>query len=211
VGALFVVTLSRTPPAWWRPLDTRHPGTLDAAGAIEAGIINAMHKRRDADPAFEPAPGQYRSAAWRHDLDAASASAWLSAKLPRWIDSRVEGVRWPAEMAQIQVEFREGRIEAGTLIPMIDEEGSLWLRAESVRIGRLPLPRAWAGTLAMTQSPQSLDDVPDGAALMAKLTGEEPLIESAGVRLSDGRRVRLIDVRPREGRLELTCATEKGL
>ena len=46
---------------------------------------------------------------------------------------------------------------------------------------------------------------------MAKLAGDEPLLESAGVRLSDGRRVRLVNIRPRDGWLELTCATEKGL
>lgn len=223
VGVLFLVMLSRTPPSWWRVIDSRHPRTLDSARTIEAGVINAMHKRRDADPAFLPtAPGQYRSSTWRHELDAASASAWLSAKLPRWIDSR--GFSWPDEMAEIQVEFREGSIKAGalittsdsgrrfvslTLVPIVDEDGSLWLRAEGVRIGRLPLPGRLAGQWAGRWTMDGDAFEPD--LLLAKLAGEEPFVESAGVRLSDGRRVRLIDVRPRAGRLELTCATEKGL
>ena len=133
VLVLVVTSLTRSAPSWWRSVR-------------ENGLVNVMYEVRP--DAAEP---------WSVGLRAADANAWLNTRLGQWLRNRDERFVWPAQVRNVQVEFDRGLVQVGveyvsderpqvisaTLRPEFHEDGSLWVRAESVSIGRLPLPADW--------------------------------------------------------------------
>ncbi len=207
--AMFMaVSLASQPPAWWRTVDLEGAETRTLADRVESGVITALHKDR---PLNEP---------WTVAISAAQANAWINVKLPRWLINRRLG--WPERLAEAQVEFSGGQVSLGarladdgedqivaaTAAPRLLDSGALWLPIASTRAGRLDLPSNWTVSRLREWLPPEIRGLESTRATLEALAGAEPLFADASVRLEDGRRVRLIDIRAEEGRLLLTCVTE---
>ncbi|MEQ9096340.1 MAG: hypothetical protein RIE32_08765 [Phycisphaerales bacterium] len=214
LAAVVAFSLSEQAPAWWRTVHREDPRTEQTAIAIENGLWNALYQRRE--------PGQERWHVW---VGANDANAWLNTTMRDWVAAQWELVGWPQELEEVQVEFMDGFIAIGLRVgmpdgvryisavvePIIDEDGALWLPARTVSVGRLTLP---AGVLLdylrrnqEQYVPPALLTLPETKAIFSALEGKTPLIEDASQSLGDGRRVRLIAMRPVGARLELWCKT----
>ena len=215
VLVLVVTSLARTAPSWWRSVRATDPATVARAEAIENGLVNVMYEVR-AD-ASEP---------WSVGLRAADANAWLNTRLGQWLLNRDERFVWPEQVRNVQVEFDRGLVQVGveyvrderpqvitaTLRPEFHTDGSLWVRAESVSIGRLPLPADWILGQAESALPDlfasgNIDD-PEVRRLLDALAGTGPLATDPRVSLGDGRRVRILALRSSGSTLHLTMQTE---
>lgn len=214
LAVVIAYSLVEQAPAWWRTVKTEDPRTEQTAVAIENGLWNALYQRRE--------PGAERWHVW---ISAQDSNAWLNTTMRDWVASQWELVGWPKELEQVQVEFMDGYIAIGLRVrmpdgvryvsavvePIIDEDGALWLPARTVSVGRLTLP---AGVLLdyvrRNQDeyvPPALLTLPETEAIFLALEGKAPLIENASQSLGDGRRVRMIAMRPVGARLELWCMT----
>lgn len=215
LAALVAFSLSEQAPAWWRTVRREDPKTEQTAIAIENGLWNALYQRRE--------PGQERWHVW---VGANDANAWLNTTMRDWVAAQWELVGWPQELEEVQVEFMDGFIAIGLRVrmpdgvryvsavvePIIDQEtGALWLPARTVSVGRLTLP---AGVLLdylrrnqEQYLPPALLTLPEIKAIFAALEGKAPLIDDASQSLGDGRRVRMVGMRPVGARLELWCIT----
>lgn len=214
LAVVIAYSLVEQAPAWWRTVRTEDPRTEQTAVAIENGLWNALYQRRE--------PGAERWHVW---ISAQDSNAWLNTTMRDWVASQWELVGWPKELEQVQVEFMDGYIAIGLRVrmpdgvryvsavvePIIDEDGALWLPARTVSVGRLTLP---AGVLLdyvrRNQDeyvPPALLTLPETEAIFLALEGKAPLIENASQSLGDGRRVRMIAMRPVGARLELWCMT----
>lgn len=213
--------LTRLEPAWFDPPPGDDPDVAGLADQLQSALVTqATAVRPIRDGASEP---------WGFSVSERDANAWLAALLPRWLANR-DRSSLSAHVRAVQVRFAEGRVEIGARVrsadgeqvvsasvrPAIDGAGALWAPAERVAVGRLPLPMSWAALQArraaegMLPADRAAD--PGAAALingvLSALDGGRALSVSAAVRLDDGRRVRVLALRPRPGRIEVTCRTE---
>jgi len=214
LAVVVAFSLVEQAPAWWRTVKAEDPRTEQTAIAIENGLWNALYQRRE--------PGKER---WHMWISANDSNAWLNTTMRDWVASQWELVGWPKELEQVQVEFMDGYIAIGLRVrmpdgvryvsavvePIIDEDGALWLPARTVSVGRLTLP---AGVLLdyvrrnrEEYVPPALLTLPETEAIFLALEGKAPLIENASQSLGDGRRVKMIAMRPVGARLELWCMT----
>lgn len=200
----------RQTPVWWKPLDNNGAETVALAESVERGVINTIHKGRDGE------------APWTVAVSPEQANAWLNAKMPKWLANR--RIAWPRGVEQIQTAFAPGRIVLGarirandstqivaaTVIPALKKDGSLWMPISAARAGRLDLPTEWTVRQLRDWLPPEVRERESTRAVLDALTGAAALFEDATIRLEDGRRVRVIEITPEEGRLLLTCVTEPG-
>lgn len=214
LAVVVAFSLVEQAPAWWRTVKTEDPRTEQTAVAIENGLWNALYQRRESAEEL-----------WHVWISANDSNAWLNTTMRDWVASQWELVGWPQELEQVQVEFMDGFIAIGLRVrmpdgvryvsavvePIIDENGALWLPARTVSVGRLTLP---AGVLLdyvrrnrEEYVPPALLTLPETEAIFLALEGKAPLIENASQSLGDGRRVRMIAMRPVGARLELWCMT----
>lgn len=224
---LVSATLSRAAPSWWRQFRPT-PELRERATAVENAAISRLYAHHPPDPAWLANPGDepWRSAQWSIALKDEDASAWLTARLPEWVDAHAEIPRWPVALGRPQVRFETGLVRIGVTLrrddgervltasvrPVLREDGSLWLRAHWIHVGRLPIP----ATLLLNRVGERLDrylptpiaDDPHSAGFIAVLRGRAPLAVEPTVRLEDGRLVRLVGLRVTEGRIEIDCRTE---
>jgi hypothetical protein len=230
------LVLMRAAPAWWRAVDTQDARTIERAETLENGVLYHLQQSRGA-----------QSAPWRAAVHAADANAWLNTRLPKW--ARNQSIVWPARVREIQVHFDAGHMHLGVRLredapddggavdgggddqylsvavePRIDAEGSMWLHAHTVSIGRLTMPASWVlpGLIRRLASdrppggddrgagfiPEDLATLPETRELLRALNGEIPIARAPIIRLVDGRRVRLLEILPRNARLELTAVTQ---
>lgn len=225
VGVLSVMALVEESPTWWRSPTPTDPVTIESARRLENGVVTELHYARPAGP--EASEEIWSSDAWTVALGAPDANAWLTARLPRWLASSDDSVVWPEELSKLQVEFDEGRIHIGievgidgmprvlsaTLRPSIDEDGRVWMRARTVRVGRLGLPAGWvlrdSDRIMTSYMPEELHGLPEARDMFSAFRGELPLVNEPVLTLEDGRRVRLLSLASRDGYLEITCRTER--
>jgi hypothetical protein len=220
LGALgFAYLLTLRAPSWWREVKA-DPQTTVAAEQVENGVVTQLSLVRPADP---EAKQGYRSREWSVSLSAEDADAWLGTRLKQWVEN--QGGHWPEQLSGAQVEFAPGVIKAGVKLedggrvvfvevaPEVRADGSLWLMPRGMGAGAMPLPtwlvlqevregvvqRLAAGSARRAQVEEAID----------VLAGKRPALKDAVVKLDDGRSVRLLKVTPVDGRLELTCRTEK--
>lgn len=217
--------LSRQQPDWWCCIDPDDEATLEAAESVEEALASELHR---ADRAFESDPeGPARSEPWRFAISSADANAWLNTRLRRWAENQYEQLEWPDQLRQVQVDFKPQLVRLGArvrneggeqifsaeLVPQVRDE-ALWLPARWAYVGRLPVP---AG-LVLDQASQHIGRITtEGndsqrilATVLAALAGERPMLDRPVIPLGDGRRVRILELTPRAGRLEVTCQTEAG-
>ncbi|MFZ4573238.1 MAG: hypothetical protein ACOYN0_02505 [Phycisphaerales bacterium] len=225
--ALVMVGLARVPPAWWHPVD----GASADVGARAEKLENAMmgHVSLVRPRASGPTrPGvSFQSEDWRLSLRSEDANAWLAARLGLWLEHRGadRGVR--TQFESVQVQFGEQRLRMGALLmkdgreqvvgvsarPVVRSDGSLWFEEPIIEAGRLSVPASWAAGFLRARAerylPAAMREQPAGRELLEIMAGERPALREAVLRLEDGRRVRLLAITPREGRVEFLCRTEK--
>ncbi len=200
--------LSWMAPSWWSPPDPQDRAIAALADQVEQRLLEEAHKIR---PAADP---------WTIRVREHQVNAWLSTRLPDWIAHEQE-VRWPEALGTPLTHFEDQgislAIEVGAegrprfvvvrVVPTIHGDG-LRLRLDGVGVGRIPLPGEPVEALLRLLSHAA------GAGLLDDPAVEETLHLLAGrrsidptVTLTDGRRVRLLDLRYAAGRLDLTCRT----
>lgn len=213
--------MARRAPAWWRSVRRSDPRLAQVGEQVEQGVWNQLHAVRP-ESASQGAPGE----PWRVSLKSADANAWLNTRLEMWIANQYEEAPWPEQVSEVQVHFGEGDVLVGARLatsdgprylsarirPRLEADGSLWIPAHWVYVGRLGIPaepvlhQAWQDGLEVI--PESVRDLPETRALFEALRGRAPIVRDAAVRLGDGRVVRLLSFRTRDGRLEVACRTE---
>ncbi|MBL8764978.1 MAG: hypothetical protein JNM07_11980 [Phycisphaerae bacterium] len=221
VFTLVLLGLTRQRPDWWCALDAADPRTAETARAVENGVQTVLSRVRGRDPA-DPS----RSEPWSVSLKAADANAWLNARLPKWVENQTRRGGWPEQIREVQVEFRDGhvligarvrsgdgdRVLAAVLRPRIDPDGSLWIPATRLALGRLSVPASWVFNadvgLASLQVPAELRELTEARGLFGALAGIEAVSRTASLRLADGRRVRVRAINAHDGLLDLTFTTE---
>lgn len=225
---LLAVGLTGRAPAWWRSIDPSNPATLRTGTDLEAALVEEFSRVRPAAADLSPSqPGPWRSEDWAFSIPASDANAWLNARLPKWLANRATPVTLPPELVQLQVEFDQGLVHVGalvrhgdasrilsaTLVPRLAADGSLWFTATWLQAGRLPVPAGWilqrAADPKRDYLPERLRRLPETVAMLRAFAGEIPIIHTPVVSLGDGRRVRLLSLAARDGRLEVHCRTEK--
>lgn len=218
---VYVHSLTRRAPAWW---NSKLEVDAAAGEAIEMGLMGHLSAVRQPDPTL--APGEpWRSTPWSVSLTQDDANAWLNAQLPKWMLNRGKPLVWPRELRTLQVKFEEGTIRLGveilddnnsiiagvSLKPEVRADGSLWLESSGLDIGSLPAP-SWAiGAARSTYGkaiPASIRELPETKAFFGALEGDNAIFPNAMIRLEGGRRVRVLSVKPRNGRVDFTFRTE---
>jgi hypothetical protein len=219
-GVAYLLTLKE--PSWWREVKAADPATIDTASQVENGVVTQLSEVRPADP---EAKGSYRSRDWSVSISAADADAWLATRLKQWVEN--QGGHWPEQLTSVQVEFDPGVIKVGVrqndggsarvvyveAAPELRADGSLWLLPRGVGAGAMPLPM---GVVRNEVKEAVINRLPEGSAKRQQaeeaievLAGQRPALKDAVVKLEDGRCVRLLKMVVFEGRIELTCRTEK--
>jgi len=166
--------------------------------------------------------------------------AWLA-------DQTAQGTiqfTWPEQVGELRVNFADGRIAIGAKVwpglasgaapvdpsqrgksqtlaaelrPEFKADGALWMTAEKVNIGRLPLPASWVlggkgstakGREAVSELSTELASLPQTGKVLTAFSGAGPVLSRPIIKLADGRRVRLVSIEPWDGKLVITCRTE---
>ncbi len=209
--------LSRKAPRWWRTTDPENPHTIAIGEQVEQGVANVLYEVRDGDTP------------WSVTVHAADANAWLATRLDAWLANGHPDFDWPDEIRDLQVEFDDGLVIVGlkvvsqdrtqflsmALEPHVRDDGSLWLIARRIHLGRLPIP---AGLLlgSSTEQSSTIDSLvpaqilrkPEVQHLLSALKGDAPLTTNPILSLGDGRTVRLLGVDTRAGILRVECQTQ---
>lgn len=209
--AVLMVLLSRagTAPAWWPGLDPTEPSVVAEAEKLERAFANQVSMVR--------AETGGQGADWKVRVGAASANAWLAVRLRAWVEG--EGVDWPAGVEQVRVGFDGERVSIGMRVegggvvwarvtPEVRADGSVWLRAHGAWVGRQRVPWFWA---LDGMERELARHAPEAAGtLRSVLAGDMPLMVEPVVRLPDGRRVRIVELRAGAEGVGLAMRTEWG-
>ena len=226
-GWVVVGTMTRAAPAWWRRIDPGDERTVQRANDLEGAISHHISMVRPGASETEgPDAGVWRTEPWTVAMRADDANAWLNVRMPVWIARENPNFEWPEEMTDLQVHFEAPLIRIGakvhaegrehylsaTLTPVLREDGSLWVKADWVHVGRLPIPASWVLDEAEARAddliPPELRDVPEAKLFFKIVAGEEPIAERPVVNLPDNRRVRLMAMKAERGWVAITCRTE---
>lgn len=222
--------LACQPPEWWKPVDPADPRVDQAARSVENGLTEQLHRVRPVTPtppAADPsaAPPAAQPDTWTIVIKEGDANAWLAARLSEWLLNRTERMTWPSNASVPQVSFEAGTVNLGfavtdrgaervisaALVPSIDQNGALWLRLETLSIGRLPLPGDMVaeagGAMIESRLPDEMKNNPDTRNFIQALSGSAALTPEAVVKLSDNRKVQLVRITPRADEIEVECRT----
>ncbi len=211
LGAIVVVsgwTLSRRAPGWWTSPDPSDPALIRRAEHVERFVTGELSKPRD-----EGAP--YRLA-----IPEDAATAWINARLPRWLDNR--GIAWPLEGTPILVRFRgDGTIVLAANVagegahpqivgaharPAMSSRGPV-LRLTDVSVGSLTLPPGVASPSIRRALPE--DEHGAHERLIDALLRGRPLTDDPTWRVDGARAVTLVDLSVEDGRIVLTCVATR--
>lgn len=223
IGAVSVavaigLAMARSAPSWWIDIDATDPRNIELAELVQNGALSHLFEDRQSLVGG--------SVEWPVKMTDEAANAWMNIKLPEWFAKISDGLDWPESVQQLQMVFDNGtvrigarvRTEIGTriyscaIVPELHEDGSLWMKARTVSMGRLTLPASWvlsgADASAAKYIPEQLRGTAEAEALFEKLTGQLPLFDVAEVSLGDGRKVRLLGLRVRDGTVIAHCVTQ---
>ncbi len=213
VGSLLLVQvwwMSGRTPSWWARAVEVGADAPERAGALERGFASALHQTDRPTP-------------WRVDFSERDANAWLADRLPRWLAN--QDLEWPGALSTPRVRFERDRVTIGVALLhsggrvasvsfalRVRDDGAVVLKHARAQIGMASLP-ALPGRGAVTDLLRSAGHDEDTleATLLSALRGERALVDDASLLLEDGRRVRLLDLSPQDGRLRLTLTTEQAV
>ncbi len=225
---LVALALSQERPSWWRSVNAHDPEVIAIAESLENAVATLLTQARP--------PGEDGDATrpWTVRIAAADVNAWLNARLPTWMESR-EDVKfeWPDSLQELQIDFRDGLIHVGARVsaakrvdpdtrtgnyfsaaiaPQFRGDGSLWMPAKWVALGRLSVPASWMlrepEEIARTDRvPGELAAMPETRQVLAAFAGRLPALTNPTIKLGDGRRVRILAMTAADGRLAITCQT----
>ncbi len=176
---------------------------------------------------------------WKMGIKASDANAWLNLRLPKWLANQDGSFKWPEEVKELQVDFRDQRLYVGArlvsggrervvsarLAPEFHADGSLWMPAEWVMIGKIGVPAAWllddegeigiadgdgGGGGVQEEVPDDLRDLPQTQGVLLAFAGHRAVMTNPVIKLGDGRRVRLLSLDAKDGRLIIECQTESN-
>ena len=225
---LIALGLADARPHWWREIDPKNEQIAAAALRVENGAATQLTQIRQA------ADSNQTSAPWTIRISSADANAWLAARLRPWLESQSAEFTWPPELRAVEVRFDGGRIDVGasvgdrapaaaspvrvitaSLRPEFRASGELWLPAASTSVGRLSVPSSWMLSRAAPAAkraggkplPGSIESMPELRDIISALSGDRPMMRTPVIRIGDGRRVRLLQLEPRDDALYITCQT----
>ena len=232
---LVALALSQEKPNWWTSVNVRDPAVVEVAERFENALATIMTQAR---PAGVDGDG---SDPWTIRVNAADVNAWLNARLPAWMESRerdggdgAPDFKWPESVQELNVDFRDGLILIGAKVstrgredraaphagnyfsaavePRFTPDGSLWLPARRVALGRLTVPASWMlrkpdQVAAADRVPDELAKLPETREVRGALAGRRAVMTNPTIRLGDGRRVKLLAMTAEDGRLSITCLT----
>lgn len=232
---LVALALSQEKPNWWTSVNIRDPAVVEVAERLENALATIMTQAR---PAGVDGDG---SDPWTIRVNAADVNAWLNARLPAWMESRerdggdgAPDFKWPESVQELNVDFRDGLILVGAKVstrgredraaphagnyfsaavePRFTPDGSLWLPARRVALGRLTVPASWMlrkpdEVAAADRVPDELAKLPETREVLGAFAGRRAVMTNPTIRLGDGRRVKLLAMTAEDGRLSITCLT----
>ena len=206
VGILWQLT--RENPYWWSPIDLSDPKISIEAEQFEYSLIEQSHKIRTKN---EP---------WAIRIRDEHINAWLAERLSAWL-THDQNLNWPENVSVPLVRLSEDHISIAVELnfdqsarvitlefePIILED-ELLLRVTGISLGRLTLPGTPVGKVAKwlnEAAPEGFfDDLRVSQLLELLLEGRAFMpIQS----LSDGRKVRLVDIVCEDGSIVLKCNT----
>lgn len=205
VTAALILTaaLARRAPSWWRSAATDPASGPDLAERVERAVASRLHKWEDStDP-------------WTIAITQEQANAWLTARAPRWAANRAAPGAPP--LPDIRVRFQPGAITAGLrphgspyiftarISPTITPEGALAAHADAISAGSLPVGAAPIARLISSLS----ENLPRADDATATLGPRGALLANPRLTLDDGRLITLRSVSVEQGRLILTCTTDR--
>ncbi len=208
-GGVALWRLAWMAPAWWSDVAPDHRQTAALADRVEYRLAEEAHRIRPGDDS------------WRLRITEDQVNAWLSSRLPAWL-AHAQDLQWPPQLGTPQVHFVDGAVHVGldysddgrrrylvaTLQPRV-VAGRLALVLHGVAFGRLAVPGGSVRTLIETYRdvvPERFLQDPSVQRIIDLLIDEQRI--DPVVTLSDGRRVRLLEIRPRRGDVILRCRTE---
>jgi hypothetical protein len=233
ISAYFMAKMT---PGWFVPQSPQDPLVIAAARRIENNVATVLTKVRQPGALAANQPASLGPDRWAISLSAQDANAWLSVRLPMWMESECDPpLAWPKEVGAVQVAFEGGRIYVGASLraggsedqervltasiePIFDEHGSLWTPARSIGLGRVAVPaglimQAGAGGggaengASPTGMPGELADLPQTKGVLGALAGKVPALRSPVLKIGDGRRVKLVGMEAKNGKLIITLET----
>lgn len=236
VLVLGAFAFSKMRPGWFSPRNPSDPQVMAAARRIENNVATVLTKVRQPGALAANQPATLGPDRWAISLTAQDANAWLSARLPMWMESECDPpLAWPKEVGAVQVAFEGGRIHVGASLragsgpervmtasiePVFDDRGSLWMPARSIGIGRFAVPAGLImksvgvsnvpgneGSSPAAGVPGQLADLPQTKGVLGALAGKVPALRSPILKIGDGRRVKLVGMDARDGKLVITLET----
>lgn len=199
-----------SPPAWWGDrIDTGGIDPMSKALRFENAVATQVSAVRPA----RAGGGEYASEEWSVSLSEADVNSWLSTRLSGWLAS--QGTAWPeGKLTPPFVQLRDGvvvvavgvidgeseRVVSLECVPAIYKGGGLVLTPHRMYVGRLRVPfsQEWFARLAGGGDREAME----------KFLGERPLADDAVIPVDEARRVRIVKITPRAGRLEVVARTE---
>ncbi len=237
--ALMFMTLAESEPRWWSGASLRSIEMADLARRVENGAIThitADHQGASGGAVEWPvkltddganAWLNLRLPVWLPRMTAESFEDVYDRRGALVERRPVGGIGWPESVDEVRVAFVDGRFRIGarvrtaadrsqvfgaTLAPEVRDDGSLWMRATGVSVGRVGLPAGLVlgsdGGRLRDHLPAALIDSAEGEAIFSKLAGEAPMFEDAVIKLGDGRRVRLLSLEVQNDSLVAWFRTE---
>ncbi|MBC7835087.1 MAG: hypothetical protein H7Y88_08290 [Phycisphaerales bacterium] len=224
--------LARTEPGWWPDLEPADAEVASLAGAVEKGAAAELQNVRPTSSGSSEPWTVYLTTEEANAWLCARLPQWLAnqSRSFRWpgelgsvqIDFREGVIAVGAEVSVSRLGAEGGRggsagngrgtpqIVSALFEPSVDASGALWLRTRRVHLGRLPVPTSWAlggGASVAEGLARALKQSPETARVLDALSGRAPIASETIIRLADGRRVRVQQIRSEEGRLVVTCST----
>ena len=216
---------TRLTPAWWDTAIDLDDHSIDRARGFESALVTELNRVRAGTRSDLASP--WKSQPWAVAMQSGDMNAWIEHVAPKWIATREQTGSWPRELVQMRISFGSDSWHIGVQImsgnrthflavdvtPRFEQDGSLWLTAHSVEVGRLQLPASLvlrrAPELFEHYLPPSIRGDPRSACLLDALKGNTPLAVEPAIHLADGRRVRILELHSTLNRLEIVARTER--